>query len=376
MQAAERLFTSRRFHEITMDDVAKEAGVGKGTIYRYFHDKDDLFFQTATAGFDELCNLLQRRCPPMRCFTDQLLIACRQIGKFFCRRQQLLRLMQNEEGRMAWCRGEMHERWAERRKKIVESLAQMIEKGVSEGAIREDIPAEVLANFLLGMLRTRGRDLGGAPPDMREHEIVVETVLPRGRETAGPASGIYQKGQLTMRRALAALVILGIVGAVGWRVYDKIYTAKGPAEKKGNVAVAVEVTKVRRATMHDIAQFSGDLMARSEFVVAPKVAGRLVKLLVDIGDTITNGQLIALLDDQEYAQQVEQAKAELEVSKAAVEEAQSNLDAARREFDRAEALRRRRSPARPRRTRPRPNSGPPRPARKSPCRWSPRRRRR
>ena len=30
MQAAEKLFSSRRFHEITTDDVAREAKVGKG----------------------------------------------------------------------------------------------------------------------------------------------------------------------------------------------------------------------------------------------------------------------------------------------------------------------------------------------------------
>ncbi|NJL30924.1 MAG: TetR/AcrR family transcriptional regulator, partial [Phycisphaerales bacterium] len=30
------------------------AGVGKGTIYRYFKDKDDLFFSTAAQGFEDL----------------------------------------------------------------------------------------------------------------------------------------------------------------------------------------------------------------------------------------------------------------------------------------------------------------------------------
>ena len=48
MQAAERLFLGKRFHEVTTDEVAREAHVGKGTIYRHFKTKDELFFETAT----------------------------------------------------------------------------------------------------------------------------------------------------------------------------------------------------------------------------------------------------------------------------------------------------------------------------------------
>jgi AcrR family transcriptional regulator len=174
MQAAERLFTSRRFHEITMDDVAREAGVGKGTIYRYFKDKDDLFFRTAMSGFDELCELLRRKVPENASFAQQLLIACRQISRFFDRRRQLSRMMHTEEGRVSWGCGRLHQRWMEHRIKLVAAVADMIRKGVAEGQIRDDVAPEVLANYLLGMLRTRGRDLRDMPPAMRQHEVVVE----------------------------------------------------------------------------------------------------------------------------------------------------------------------------------------------------------
>ncbi|MCD6496685.1 MAG: TetR/AcrR family transcriptional regulator [Deltaproteobacteria bacterium] len=40
MNAVEHLFRNRRFHEVTLDEVAKEAQVGKGTIYRFFSDND------------------------------------------------------------------------------------------------------------------------------------------------------------------------------------------------------------------------------------------------------------------------------------------------------------------------------------------------
>jgi AcrR family transcriptional regulator len=43
LDAAARLFASQRFHEVRMEDIAAEAAVGKGTLYRYFKDKDELF---------------------------------------------------------------------------------------------------------------------------------------------------------------------------------------------------------------------------------------------------------------------------------------------------------------------------------------------
>ena len=60
MQAAEQLFRTHRFHEITLEEIAREAKVGKGTIYLYFSDKEDLIFQAAITGFDEMCGVLRQ----------------------------------------------------------------------------------------------------------------------------------------------------------------------------------------------------------------------------------------------------------------------------------------------------------------------------
>ncbi|MCK5723369.1 MAG: efflux RND transporter periplasmic adaptor subunit, partial [Gammaproteobacteria bacterium] len=73
---------------------------------------------------------------------------------------------------------------------------------------------------------------------------------------------------------------------------------------------------------------------------APKIAGRLEKILVNIGDTVKGGQLVAVLDDDEYRQQVLQAKAELEVAKANLQEKKSTIENAKREYERTVALRR------------------------------------
>ena len=192
MQAAEKLFTSRRFHEITLDDVAQAAQVGKGTIYRHFKDKDDLFFQISTSGFDELCDLLHRKVPETAPFGKQLVGACVAISAFFERRRQLFRMMQAEEDRMSWCHGSLRERWATHRRKLVAAVAAIIAKGVAEGAIRSDIGPEVLAGFLLGMLRTWARDLAGEAHKELPHEFVVHLFCDgAGRRSGGkPARSV------------------------------------------------------------------------------------------------------------------------------------------------------------------------------------------
>jgi AcrR family transcriptional regulator len=43
LAAAARLFAMHRFHEARMEDIAAAAEVGKGTLYRYFQDKDELY---------------------------------------------------------------------------------------------------------------------------------------------------------------------------------------------------------------------------------------------------------------------------------------------------------------------------------------------
>ena len=45
LQATEKLLAMYGFHGLSMQMVAKEAGVAIGTIYRYFEDKEDLLHQ-------------------------------------------------------------------------------------------------------------------------------------------------------------------------------------------------------------------------------------------------------------------------------------------------------------------------------------------
>jgi RND family efflux transporter MFP subunit len=139
------------------------------------------------------------------------------------------------------------------------------------------------------------------------------------------------------RKIITIAVTVIIVGFLGWQVVRKI-VGQGSDFERTAAPVAVEIEPVRKDTIRDSASFTGTLTPKSQFVVAPKISGRLERLLVDIGDRVSRNQLIAVLDDEEYSQQVRQAEADLLVAQANLEESRSSLDVAKREMERVEEL--------------------------------------
>ena len=142
-----------------------------------------------------------------------------------------------------------------------------------------------------------------------------------------------------MKKKLIVAFIIAVAALIVWQMYEKNLEPEGAAPQRPDLPVPIEVSPVTKATIREVGIYTGTLLPESQFIVAPKIAGKLEKILVDIGDEVTQGQLIAVLDDGEYVQQVDQAKAELDVAKANIEENRSALDLKQREFERAKTLR-------------------------------------
>ena len=149
------------------------------------------------------------------------------------------------------------------------------------------------------------------------------------------------KKKLWIAIPIALLVIL-----FAWRIFG------GTSKKKemgrgGPQAVAVETAKVEIMDLDDSAMFSGNLKAAGSFILSPKVAGQLAQLYVDIGDTVSRGQVVGQLEDSLFRLEFDKAKANLEQAASSLAEAQKELDHSRQllakhfisqdEFDRINA---------------------------------------
>ncbi len=144
-------------------------------------------------------------------------------------------------------------------------------------------------------------------------------------------------------KALASIMlILLLIGGISWLVYERLQEEKVAPKQNRNrsmQAVPVEVANIRQGSIALRRNFTGTLEAQTEFVISPKIDGRITYLEVDLGDSISRDQIVARLDDAEYLQTVAQAEADLAVARANLAEARSQLIIAERELKRIDRLR-------------------------------------
>ena len=136
------------------------------------------------------------------------------------------------------------------------------------------------------------------------------------------------------------IIVLIIAAGFAWIVFSRFLGSGKPvAQHPETEAVPVEVAQIEHGPIELRRTFSGTLEPNAEFVISPKITGRVERLYADLGDIIKQGQIVAELDNDEYIQAVAQAEADLQVAKANLVEAKNALEIATRELNRFETLR-------------------------------------
>ena len=86
----------------------------------------------------------------------------------------------------------------------------------------------------------------------------------------------------------------------------------------GDRVTSVETEPVTRQSISEQVKSFGTIKAQDVVAINPQVSNRIVKLYVELGDTVRQGQLLAKIYDATFKDQLQQAKAQLEQSKVAI----------------------------------------------------------
>ncbi|HMM20266.1 MAG TPA: efflux RND transporter periplasmic adaptor subunit [Selenomonadales bacterium] len=129
---------------------------------------------------------------------------------------------------------------------------------------------------------------------------------------------------------IVTVAIVALVGIISIRIYSNMAANKERAARmtQGR-AVAVEVGTAAKRDIQPVYSFSANLEPVWSADISAKVDSRIDRLLVDEGDAVKAGMVIAVLDTNELSAQVIQAQGNLLAAQANLE--QANLDLQRME---------------------------------------------
>ena len=148
LHAATDLFSTRDFHTVPVDEVAKAAGCGKGTLYLYFPTKEHLFYAAILEALDVLIVELETAVRGHR-GEPALLALARAACEFFWPRRHLTVLMQRYEHKQREPEGI---EWRARRSRIAALARQIIEGDAGPRRLGPDESA-LATEMLLAMIR-------------------------------------------------------------------------------------------------------------------------------------------------------------------------------------------------------------------------------
>src|SRR5919205_692524 len=111
------------------------------------------------------------------------------------------------------------------------------------------------------------------------------------------------------------------------------------AAKRGNKAVEVRLEKVQQRDLVASVTASGQVQPRTKVDVASDVSGRIVRLAVKEGQTVSKGQFLLQIDPSTYQAEVQRAEAAVAASRADLARSQANLTQSESALRRSEDIR-------------------------------------
>ena len=206
--AASRVFAARPYHVVCMDDVAEAARVGKGTLYRYFPSKEDLYLGVVAEAFDLLIARLERVEAEELPAPVALSRMIEAIVETFARHLPFFRLMQ--QGRGAAVPPEEAGRPGAPGPDRRTGSARVLERGAQSGVFRKvdrDLGPSMLIGLVWGTTLNHADDTPAEVLAQRVADLCLHGILQ-------PASGVPLMA--FVRRYRVSLVLLVLARRSWW----------------------------------------------------------------------------------------------------------------------------------------------------------------
>lgn len=174
-EAAMRVIARSGLSDVTMQQIADEAGVAKGTLYLYFQNREELIEKTAEFAFSVLEADLDEAFRSEGSFREQFTRVLRTKIEFFHENQDFFRVYMSirfPDGAPRACAKPRHAGF-------MEKLTSLFGEAAGEGTVQKCDPARLALFVNEGTNAVIFRRMGeSSPPSVADEvEFIVEVVL-------------------------------------------------------------------------------------------------------------------------------------------------------------------------------------------------------
>ncbi len=170
LEVARRVFGTSGFHSVSMEDVAKEAGITKPILYDHFSSKKDLYLALLDADLADLREKVTEALSSPAGNRERIRRSFQAYFDFVDDQADGFRLlMQETVGAEKYFR----ERVGSVREEILSDVADLIER--ESGRTLDRDHAEIVALGLIGMVENVSQHHPGASPEKRQ--VAVDTLV-------------------------------------------------------------------------------------------------------------------------------------------------------------------------------------------------------
>jgi TetR/AcrR family fatty acid metabolism transcriptional regulator len=182
LASASRCFARYGYKKTSMDNVAAEARVAKGTVYLYCENKPDLFYRTVERDLREWTGELASFIDPARPATEILADMGRRDAAFIEQRPLVADLL---SGMADGVLPELKARFRKLRREALQHVIEVLELGIRQGVFADDLDVQATARILqemqlAGALLRHRTDLPLA--DVRRQQLAALRLVMKGLE--------------------------------------------------------------------------------------------------------------------------------------------------------------------------------------------------
>ena len=165
LNAAAELFAGRDYASVQVEEVAKRAGVGKATLYRYFPSKEELYLESLERALGGLEHKLNAELAPQQVPASVRLSAMvSALVGTLSEQLQTLKLLGGDQSDLADRSRRIQRRRSQR---TTTAQQQVLAEGMQSGEFRK-IDLEIVPLLIIGMVRGGIMQVGDRPREALE----------------------------------------------------------------------------------------------------------------------------------------------------------------------------------------------------------------